>query len=250
MGSPILFVHIPKTAGTFVLMILGELGLSNLRHNHVTFCPAPDGLGVYGVIDEAEAATRTSFTVLRNPFDLLVSHFFHGTGTQGWMHSRASIKEGSFEAFVRCYAANDPKWIDPQFQRFMFFQVFGADGRCKVDHVIRSERLLEGLEIVLGKTGNLRGTRLDEVVAQTKARAKKMQDQPVEIFVENRSPHRERDYRRYYNRETRELIADKCRRELAAFGYDFDGPTDDSPLIDCSRVRYSPEDDSFSIRRR
>jgi len=32
-----------------------------------------------------------------------------------------------------------------------------------------------------------------------------------------------RDYRTYYTPETREFVAQKCRRDIEMFGYEFDG---------------------------
>ena len=41
-----------------------------------------------------------------------------------------------------------------------------------------------------------------------------------------------RDHRFYYDDRLREIATKKLEGELVLFRYDFDGPTDDSPIVD------------------
>ena len=123
------------------------------------------------------------FAVERNPWDRQVSHYH-------WeLRKKASLP--SFEAFLKTPSLN------PQMTNW---QIYTIDDRIAVDRVLRFDRLDEELAEVAGKLGIAPLPVLEKAKSGTRAK---------------------RDYRDYYNDETRELVGRWYAREIDAFGFTF-----------------------------
>lgn len=206
-SSTLYFIHVPKTAGTYVTAFLhSELGATFVREGHTV---APGTLRPwmerFGPCHYAEVARADCFTfsVVRNPFDLLVSmymfgfpywspKYYAGTGCISWPFR-------SFRDYVtKLCAWDDYPWICPEQKKSLFFQLHDQDGRCFADLVLRQERIREGLKAL----GQVLGHDWD----------------PPQEKVNTGSGH---SYMDFYDHDLAELVASRFARDLALFGYDF-----------------------------
>jgi hypothetical protein len=122
------------------------------------------------------------FTVERNPWDKLVAAY----------HRKKDPPP--FREFV---LANAP--VSSQFERYT------VGGRLAMDRIIRYDRLYEELAEVSARIG------LPEDVGET-----------MRSFSANASRRPGRDFRPFYDDETRELVALYCAREIRLMGFSFD----------------------------
>lgn len=221
--SGLYFVHIPKTAGRYLVVRALNHELFASRHlpkgriykgraeggrlyyggHNVCHSQPQSPIRYFGAdcTRDPEFRWNTSFAIVRNPFDLLVSMF-----KAGWPYqdSITPQKMDSFDRFVRSYCDPDFDWVVPLQQQHLFFQVVGGDGLCAVDRLLRFEDLDAELAALCT---------------------------PLGITPKVSSPFRpsrrkqERDHRHWYTDALRELVQQKCRLELGQLGYDFDGVT-------------------------
>jgi hypothetical protein len=132
----------------------------------------------------------------------------------------------SFGDFVEAYCDPQYPWIIAPHHRFLFFQLFGDDGRCVPHVLLRTEYLDEGLRRLLAPFG------IAPLASPERVNASRGWD--------------ERDFRSAYTDSLRRLVEAKCHRELQAFGYSFDGD-DGRVLIDPAGVRYNPHTDQMTL---
>lgn len=221
--TSLFFVHIPKTAGGYIL----KLALKNRMRKRVFRLGHPVCMSQPLVFDDPIRAWNLScigdehyqrslsFTVVRNPFDMLVSMY-----TYGFPYALAESNPfNDFASLVRAYCDSEFPWIAPPQHRNLFFQLFKDDGTCGVHYAIRTESLDEGLKTLCSPFGII----------------------PIASDARiNASPSRkEKDHRKYYNDELRGLVEVKCQKELEDFGYTFDGP-DERLIIDLIGIHYNP----------
>ena len=146
-------------------------------------------------------------TMCRNPWDRAVSQFF-------WSHRRTDMRERPFgeqrRAFNAWTQAWGPKtWLDPFYGRkrqraLDASQLYWVGGKCRAAYCIRFEQLAEDTA-ALGDWLRLGGR--------------------PEVAEKAKSGIRPEDgaWTRYFDEATRALVAKECAREIAMFGYDFEG---------------------------
>jgi len=196
----------------------------------------------------------------RNPFDHLVSmyHFqpggdvskklrkyVPGGGPAGWSNLNALHGIGSFEDFVK-------KWCDPNFrfinsspggvkqgispneaQFFIYYQLFGDNGFCGVDYIFKSELFAKGIAKFLIEEEYVNGLSLEELELELQ------NTERANTSALNGGHRKKADYRSYYTDKLRELVQNNCFAELKMFGYNFDGPTSEDPLVDPKKLLYA-----------
>ncbi|MAM62844.1 sulfotransferase family 2 domain-containing protein [Maritimibacter sp. UBA3975] len=212
-GRRYIFVHAPKTGGTSLALMLedkamkddimlGDTPKARKRRGKVRGIETSGRLwkhsmltDLYGLVTQEEMEDFFVFTLVRNPWDRMVS-YYHWLGAQAFDHPAvAKAKALDFAAFV----------TDPMILRSMELNPYGRyvedrDGVERGDHFIRLERFGEDLapvETALGLKFN-------------------------EIAHENAS-NRVRDYRKAYSKEGIEAVAQACCTDIERFGYTFDG---------------------------
>ena len=243
----LIFVRIPKTGTSSVRKVMEDIGytLSDLHFHQTYEMWRP-------FIDPGRTLV---FTVVRNPFDMLSSLFLDvgQDGSPGWrgIARRQSWKPGfmdaadasplfnaTFESFIQrwCQVA-PPKYsdylLDPMCQRSLFTQLYPENNSYEiskmwhkafeidpppvggysyepVDFIIRYERLEEGIKQVFDNIGypSIHLPNLNQTHSKTKS------------------------YKDYYTPELRTLVEHKHAEDLLHFGYNFEGPIDDSIFID------------------
>jgi len=192
----IVFVHIPKAAGTSINEALFGRFMGHARASDVEKWGSP------------ELKALPSFAVTRNPWDRLVSAYRfakRGRGVGGarqawvWRPEQYRIPEfETFERFVGEWLVKRDVWrLDPMFRPQSEF-VCDESGNLLVDH--------------LGKLEDLQPT-LD-FVATTIARS-------LCIKEANRSGERV-DYRDFYTPELINLVGNVYRADVDRFGYGFE----------------------------
>jgi hypothetical protein len=180
----LLFVHINKTGGTSLTEALG------LRKQHRT---ASEFVGEMG---QKAWESHFTFSVVRNPWDKVVSHYAYRVRT-----NQTGLGDGTttFGEWVReAYGRRNPQFYDkPKFFMPQVSWITGEDGRILVSFVGRFERLQADFDTLCATVGRT--------------------SRPLPHL--NRSERGE--YRSYYDDETRDIVAEWFRSDVEAFGYTF-----------------------------
>lgn len=190
-NSDIIFIHIPKAAGTSITKeIYGK------RNGHLSAKQIIDEMG------KNEFINKFSFSVTRNPYDRLVSAYFYATqggSKEGGITNPEKYKSyefRNFKSFVKEWLCKqDLNKIDVIFMPQNIF-IYNKK-KCLVNEVYKLEnidRLIEILNNKLGKSVNL--------------------DQ------RNKS-YRARNFMNYYDDETKEMVIKLYYKDFKLFGYQF-----------------------------
>lgn len=174
----LLFLHIPKTAGTSIIHWLdtnisqGWRGNSG-RHNS------------FETLDVVSTKKYTSFTVVRNPWDRIVSNYV-------FLSPRFGKFLGSFNEFV--YKLKDPYFSigEPRFFRPQTEWI-----TLPIDHILKFENLRNDFKIVQDYVGKY---------------------EPLQVL--NTTDHI--NYRHFFNDETKKVIQEVYASDIESFGYTFD----------------------------
>ena len=210
-GRNYLFIHAPKTGGTALSLalenramkddiLLGDTPKAIRRRGKVKGVNSSGRLwkhsmlsDLYGLITPEEVDRLFIFTLVRNPWDRMVS-YYHWLQTQSFAHPAVALAQSlPFAAFV----------AHPQTVLAMKTAPYGRyvtdrDGRERCDLFLRLEQVdadLAGLEEHLGfRLGPLQRINASQ---------------------------RGRDYRPYYDDATRTLVAQACAQDISRFHYAF-----------------------------
>jgi hypothetical protein len=229
------FIHIPKTSGS----ALTSKQIIKLGHNFnvkdIYRTPA-NNRGYIGYetcfwdIYSYPEEPNTKITIIRNPFDLLCSYYHHGEKLKpndeychsGWASVNYTHQFKTFKEFIIAYCDPNFKWHQPQFQKFLFSQLFDINHNCVADIIIKYEYLNEAFEI------------LDKKLKY-----------PIEKNKNNTSILKDKCYKDYYDKEMIEIVNKKCYRELKYFNYNFEGSTKKEPLIINCNLKYDVYNDKI-----
>ena len=201
----ILFVHIPKTAGTSVHTALSDIdqaapvtretiSVPKLPNKHAK---AADWMALLG---NETWEQLTSFTLVRNPWALMVSSYF-------WWIQKACKWPALLEDSIRVRDMGSfDRFMDSHYGRFYINQCpgtmsewFQADGRDLVTYVGRVEHLEQDIRKVL------------ELAAAPVS--------GLQLGHDNRTAHD--DYRRYYSDSSREIVRRRFSDVIGRFEYRF-----------------------------
>jgi hypothetical protein len=207
-----LFIHIPKTGGTSIEKAL-DMHFRNLREDRDRLFGAIRsrdlkrlGLGTghlqHLTLAEAHAvrpdwpfADYLSFAFVRNPWDRMVSSFSKQDGhlLRTARARGVELRDLGFEDFVRAAIAIEHAHTRPQHE-----YIVDEEGGVGLDFVGRFESLSEDFAEVCRRLGIRK-----------------------RLPHEKRSSRSDRDYRRYYTDAARQLVAERYRRDIDLFGYEF-----------------------------
>lgn len=205
-----IFVHIPKTGGTSLALaleakvgkddiLLGDTPKAAQRRKRVKGAQAAGRLWKHstlrdlpGLVSEAEVDAARIFTIVRNPWDRIVS-YYHWLQAQSFDHPAVGLaKDLEFSKFLN----------QPQTRKSFEANPYGSyvtrrDGREDCDLFLRLEHIDEDLP----RLEALLGLKLGKMPH------------------ENRSERG--DYRDAYSKTDRDLVGEIAARDIARFGYQF-----------------------------
>lgn len=212
----IVFIHIPKTAGSTINTALGieELFKSDrplsLYDNDILY-------GIRGTIelDHLTAAdmiheipptiwnTYYKFAVVRNPYDRLVSQYFYSVEYNDY---RVVSKENSktFEQFIDTLTSlintfDTMTQLEKTHYIPQYDYIYNDSGECLVDYVGRFETFNESIQDILNQTNKYHMKSLFNVKKQTS----------------NHKP-----YNIYYTDSLKQKVYDMYEKDFITFGYD------------------------------
>jgi|SaaInlV_100m_DNA_2_1039680.scaffolds.fasta_scaffold05203_4 hypothetical protein len=229
----VFFVHVPKTAGMTIR--------SRFSHNEKFFPNRKDREHKFGVSipyrfgsksfptdyfscyldDENFNNAEIKFTVVRNPFDQLVSYYLHdahGTGKEsGWANVNNNFGFKSFKEFLCGYCLDRPKRCHvPMLSVSLYSQLFNEDGECLVDYAVRFEKLNKGLKAISKMSdSNSKGSFISNVTGARKGR----------------------NYADFYTPELIDMVEHKMKWEFENLGYNYGGPVDDNGILDIKNLK-------------
>ena len=207
-----IFVHIPKTAGTSIEAVLGmhgdkqDIGVvpyfnQKLDHEHLygRQMQHMTAQAIRTVLNnDALFDSYFKFTVVRNPWDRLVSAL--AWTDQKWVRGEELTVSG-FDTQVRqlhdllVTARTEPVQL-PHYLYPQSLYIFDAARRPLVNFIARYENLAADWRVICDKLGL-----------------------SIELPARMKSHHR--DYREYYSQETRQRVADMYALDISLFQYEF-----------------------------
>ena len=238
------FVHIPKTAGTFI------------RHGHFPEKPGRPEIEQFPdrwhLMAHRLNPAGPKFSVVRNPYDWLTSMYLHESGIPderswfrghpagvshlGWHHSAKGCS--NFGDYVEKLLDDQLSVSDPDprgrkrpfstglgfnlfqgFSRTPFIQLLDPAGTVQVDFIIKQEFLAKGLAVILD---------VDERSI-------------LQLPRHNVTPAKEgTHYKEFYDPQLADLVRERWHHTFEEFGYDLDGPTDQFAVINTSKDCHLP----------
>ena len=210
-GRGYIFVHIPKTGGTSMALaledrakaddiLIGDTPKAQRRKHRLKGVGTRGRLWKHSTLADAEGLiTRAdmdllfTFTLVRNPWDRMVS-YYHWLQAQTFDHPAVALaKSTGFSAFL-----NDPMTAAAlQASPYASYMTDGA-GQVHADLYIRLEHLHDDI----APLSDHLGFDLSLPVANTSAR--------------------DRDWRRFYTDADAARLATLCAADIAAHGYRFE----------------------------
>jgi hypothetical protein len=209
----VIFVHIPKTAGTSVAKTLAlrrdPRGNTPWEEWHFTGSISKEEQSKYGLGHHARwghlfaSEIKTfvpdnifrgyyKFAFVRNPWDRAVS-CFSGHAAK----NKDSENNNSFEKWILSHEFLEKKAFSVKLLKPQVNYILDEKGQCLVDFIGRYENIEKDWKKICAKTG-------------IKAALPHI----------NKSGHRH--YSLYYNRRTRQIVADAFKKDIEMFGYRFE----------------------------
>ena len=193
----ILFIHIPKTGGTSIERAMGAnlppLGLAKSlmgwggKHRswrqHLTIAEIKK---FYKTIDLHNCF---KFTIVRNPWDRMVSSF--RWEQRGFRRNRSKAPS-NFKEFTI-----SPRWYNKQHSKHQLDFITNENLKIEVDFIGRFENLQEDFNTALVKGDAL----------------------PKKLPHKNKT--KRKHYTEYYDDETKQIVAEKYAKDIEYFGYEF-----------------------------
>lgn len=209
-----IFIHIPKTGGTSMALalenraakddiMLGDTPKAIKRRTRVKDVAAAGRLwkhstlfDIDGLVSAEDVARARVFTMVRNPWDRLVS-YYHWLQAQDFYHEAVRIaKSSTFSEFLNHDHTKTTFKANP-YGRY----VTGVSGIEQCDLFVRLEHLDEDLP------------KLEALI-----------DLKLHPFPhENRTP-RSDAFHGYYSAADKRLVTELCGADIDRFAYSFDGP--------------------------
>jgi hypothetical protein len=191
LDKKVLFIHIPKCAGTSIEVFFAGKDWSEIspRTKHLT---AREALKRYGR-DIWDACFK--FSIVRNPWARYLSYF-------NFLRQRDLLRRGKsrlqFEPWIRRVCRWGLRDSGIRVERSMSEYLVGRDGELMVDFVGRVENLGEDFRTIVERVGVPPGPLRREMATQY-----------------------DRDYRKWYTPELRDVVGERYREDIERFGYDF-----------------------------
>ena len=246
----VFFPRIPRCGSTFVRDFLKSV----IPSHHIMTLHGSMSIRIWDGVIKNGLKSPVSFAIIRNPYDLLLSHFLYSNfpahvGFYNIVPHMVSFdpeknvrNPDTFKQFVRnfCNPEYEPEKFAP-FRKWMNFCHFLPSGDPGVQYLIRQESLNKGLlemfTRIEKKANHYHQTsmfNLDKIKLHLSAKKRI-----------NPTPQKKDGYKKWYDSEMIDWIEERFGRELNAFNYSLDGPLDDLSLLSASAVVYNPITDTL-----
>lgn len=186
-----IFVHIPKTAGVSISQnLFGNLGGGHktITDYHLIYSPS-------------EFNRYFKFTIVRNPWDRLVSAYFF-------------LKEGGFKA-------DEKEWFDEHLASYNTFEEFVLQW-VNQENIYTYNHFIPQYHFVThrNKLAVNKFYKLENITSAVQDISTKL---GVELSLshKNKTKNRKPDYREYYNSRTKKIINQVYQRDITLFDYTF-----------------------------
>jgi len=178
-----IFIHINKTGGSSVEKAL------NIPFEHKT------ALEKIGEIGRDSWDKKLTFTVVRNPWDKVVSHYYYRVKT-----NQTGLRDNpvEFKEWVkRTYGKKDSFYYDkPRMFMPQIEWITDENGKVLVDEIIHFENLGNEFNALLKKLGK-------------------------NTTLPHEKKSNRKNYHEYYDAETIEIVRDWFKKDIEIFGYQF-----------------------------
>lgn len=194
-----IFIHVPRTGGRSLRAALPWLQCWN-------HAPAQEVRSIVRYGRRVWDAAPFRFTIVRNPWDRLVSWYHHATSAAP--HSEREAMAG-LSRFMQSHSARDALFTASN--RSTKEMITDSDGGILVDHVYRYEAGLETIALDVCRRSNWNGA--EPALAQARA---------VSLLNQWIGCSDRLDYRCYYDDGTRALVAEAAAWDIETFRYRFE----------------------------
>lgn len=190
----ILFIHIPKNAGT---SLINELNLS--PHGHYDWVSHPKFNGSYH-----------KFTIVRNPWDRLVSSYeFAKMDKSYWHSSNGRSRDGKHPDYDLCHSLtfkecvkllkNHPERFTHPGWKNQYPYIVNGEDKIMVDSVLKMENLNDELVRMFKKLNISKVPNIPRVNVSTRG-----------------------NYKDYYDNESISLVKEIYIKDISLFNYEFE----------------------------
>lgn len=136
------FIHIPKTGGTsFVTVIQNSKNIKEIGHSYSFETSNNPGWqwDKSPVYDKSKYDKL--FTVVRNPFDVLISYYenSHGSKKDGWGNVNKVHNFNSWEDFIAGYLNPNQEWHFPRMKQSLYSFIYDKDWNLNIDFFFKIE---------------------------------------------------------------------------------------------------------------
>ena len=221
LKNGLIFFHVPKTAGRWFQQFAVDVS-GKERYMYINDHRSVRNLSkVNANYQAAKGAGRLTISIIRNPFDILVSMYGHrskdGWSGGGWWgcheygHPRKEFLKGfpiKGISTQKCITGNNHSGARSGFRQSLFHQTYRKDGKSEADIFIRYENLDTALKLLFDE--NLVDSQINKIFGKSE---------------------RLKDYQQYYDDTSRKAVEETYAWELEKFGYSFDGVSDDRSVI-------------------
>jgi hypothetical protein len=197
------FVHIPKSAGTSIRAALAPFGDSRSAASPDTTHETLPAL----LARRPEFATHFKFAFVRNPWERLVSFFFHARQRLAPTFPQFQAMDG-LEAMLRLIDRNVAWLCAMHAVRPQCDYIYGPEGARLTDFVGRHEHLAVDFVRACRRIG-------------------------ISAALPRTNVSRHDHYAGYYNGWCRDFVAARYGRDIGEFGYAFDPPDATMPERSC-----------------
>ncbi len=207
-GRKYLFIHAPKTGGTSMALalearamkddiMLGDTPKALRRRGRLKDAQAAGRLWKHSTLADLDGIVRAEelfiFTMVRNPWDRMVS-YYHWLRAQSFDHSSVGLAKAlAFDAFLA-----EPAIVQSFKSAPAVTYVTDAAGVARANLYIRLEHLVQDMAPLEAHLGFA-----------------------LELPHVNRSA-RQADYRDAYSPDSIARVAERCAADIAQFGYQFE----------------------------